>query len=436
MRKKDRINFKTVLILMVGIILMTLVLFFYTKKLDEDSFELFLNDNNQLEITFSSNDDCYVLESDKSRPNINSTDWQEAINNDITFELKDTLKYYYVKCGGTVYYVGTNKNIGTAKVDVKEQDKYLIKDNSYDVEYDIDTNGYIEEEPLITSSDEKVISVKGNKIKAVGNGEATITVSILDQSDSIYFVVTDLIQNMPDEFDVDKELLPCERYTKEDNDLIDELLKHRINEAGYKTRGAAVAATRFLLLEFPYRLDYFYEYGRQAQKIDGEGRYYLEGLYLDESRFERLIGSQSKPQTWGCPLYSGSIKKKTPNGLDCSGFVSWVLNNAGFDCGDIGSGYAPEFDLSDISKRITNNKKNTDKAKVGDLVHSTYMGGHIGIIAGKKDDYFYVAQATPKNDWGVTITKYDQKEFIKNWDAIILMDDYYKEEGNYTDYWN
>ena len=27
-----------------------------------------------------------------------------------------------------------------------------------------------------------------------------------------------------------------------------------------------------------------------------------------------------------------------PNGLDCSGFIAWVLKNAGFDPGDIGAG--------------------------------------------------------------------------------------------------
>ena len=75
-------------------------------------------------------------------------------------------------------------------------------------------------------------------------------------------------------------------YTKEQNDLLDEILKDRINDAGYKTRAGAVEAARFLSLEFPYRIRYFSENGRgNTNKVEGEGRYYQVGLYLDESRF-------------------------------------------------------------------------------------------------------------------------------------------------------
>lgn len=31
-------------------------------------------------------------------------------------------------------------------------------------------------------------------------------------------------------------------------------------------------------------------------------------------------------------------RSKKPNGLDCSGFISWALKNARFDPGDIGAG--------------------------------------------------------------------------------------------------
>ena len=47
---------------------------------------------------------------------------------------------------------------------------------------------------------------------------------------------------MPQNFNNSKSYLPCGRYTKEENDLLDEILKDRINDAGYKTRAGVVAA--------------------------------------------------------------------------------------------------------------------------------------------------------------------------------------------------
>ena len=47
-----------------------------------------------------------------------------------------------------------------------------------------------------------------------------------------------------------KELLPCNIYSSQDNDILDKLLEERVNKAGYKTRAAAVAAARFLTLDF------------------------------------------------------------------------------------------------------------------------------------------------------------------------------------------
>lgn len=92
---------------------------------------------------------------------------------------------------------------------------------------------------------------------------------------------------------------------------------------------------------------------------DGEGRYYHQGLYLTNSKKNSIIASVSGPCIWGCPLYNWEddleygyvwgVKK--PNGLDCSGFVSWILYNGGFDPGDNGFGVRPVIEVlkSDIS---------------------------------------------------------------------------------------
>ena len=82
---------------------------------------------------------------------------------------------------------------------------------------------------------------------------------------------------------------------------MDAILEDRVNDAGYQTRAGVVAAARFLGLEFPYRINYFTENGRMDScyggKIDGEGRYYHKGLYLDESRFSQIEKSWAGPAT-------------------------------------------------------------------------------------------------------------------------------------------
>lgn len=105
---------------------------------------------------------------------------------------------------------------------------------------------------------------------------------------------------MPKNFNEDKGYLPCEEYTLEESKLLDEILAYRINEAGYGTRAGAVAAARFLTLEFPYRIAYYWETGRLNNTgkdyVDGEGRYYHKGLYLHESKYADLEASALGPK--------------------------------------------------------------------------------------------------------------------------------------------
>ena len=91
-----------------------------------------------------------------------------------------------------------------------------------------------------------------------------------------------------------------------------------------------VEAARFLTLHFPYKIEYFYENGRLGTNgIDGEGRYYHKGLYLNSSKYSTISKSKNGPKVWGCSLYSTPVKRNDNNGLDCSGFVSWALLNGG-----------------------------------------------------------------------------------------------------------
>ena len=232
--------------------------------------------------------------------------------------------------------------------------------------------------------------------------------------------------------------MSCNIFSSNDNELLDEILKFKVKKVGNKTRAGVVEAARFLTLDFPYKISYFYENGRLGtNKIDGEGRYYHKGLYLNESKYESISHSRKKPKTWGCPLYSVPDKKSTPNGLDCSGFVTWALLNGGFNPGDIGAGITSVKDLTDLGtmKKITNSLAKSNQIKVGDLLHNTWNSGHIAIIVGIDSDYFYVAQAIWFDEEGVIISKYMKSELKNKFKEVILMDKYYKKDGKLTNMW-
>ena len=125
------------------------------------------------------------------------------------------------------------------------------------------------------------------------------------------------------------------------------------------------------------------------------------------------------------------------NGLDCSGFVSWALLNAGFDVKDVGAGFSDNSDLTDFGelKTLTTSLATSNKIKVGDLLHSYAAGGHIGIIVGMDKDNYYVAQALWYDEIGVVITKYKKSSLPSSFPHVVLMDKYYKKDGNLTNMW-
>ena len=278
------------------------------------------------------------------------------------------------------------------------------------------------------------------KITGISNGETKVYAFLGDKEKSIDVVVSKLIVKAPKKFNNNKKYLPCEKYTKADNDLLDTILADRVKDAGYRTRAGVVEAARFLTLEFPYKIRYFSENGRLSiNKVDGEGRYYHKGLYLHKSRFSGISKSMHGPEIWGCSLYSNPSKGYRSNGLDCSGFVSWVLLNGGYNVGDIGAGITSTKDLTDYGKRIRFNADvvKSGKVKTGDLLSSGgYSGGHIAIIVGQDSKYYYVAESLwTSPNVAVIIKAYSKKTLFNRYYYVMLMDSYYKEDGNLTDLW-
>lgn len=289
---------------------------------------------------------------------------------------------------------------------------------------DVKVKWYIDDENKIEVIDNLYTSNEENVVKLVGtvNGERVASTTVY---------TTNLITNMPPEFDEKKARLTCKQFTYEQAMMLDRILENRVSKAGEGTRAGAVAAARFLTLEFPYRIDYAYENGRLNKTgvrfVDGEGRYYHKGLYLDESKYSSLKAVFSGPAMWGC-------KMGATNGLDCSGFVSWSLLNGGFDVGDYGAGpLHGTTDLTDFGemRRITPELIRSGVMKVGDLMN---IWGHIGILIGIDNDYFYVAESLNTYK-GLVVKKYNKMNVMSAFPYVVLMDKVYNGDGNLTNMW-
>ena len=376
-------------------------------------------------------------------PQINDSDWLLIQNNEFSFSIDNNVYYAYLKNDNNeIFQVEEVSNVGkVTEFNINKSKVYLALNDSFNTIVDYKTIGKTDNKITYSSENEEIATVDENgKITAKKKGNTKIHVKIDSEEKIIDVVSTNLIIKKPKKFNNKKSYVPCGKYSEKENDLLDEILKDRIDTAGYKTRAGVVEAARFLALEFPYKIRYFSENGNvNTNKIDAEGRYYHTGLYLHKSRYKKVSKSWAGPKTWGCSMYSRPSKGMRPNGLDCSGFVSWVLLNGGFKVGDLGAGVSAHKDLTDFGKKTIFNANvvKSGKVKVGDLLSSGGVnGGHIAIIVGEDDKYYYVAESlwTPPNV-GVVIIPYSKKNLFERYYYVMLMDSYYKNDGNLTKMW-
>lgn len=407
--------------------------------LDEDSV---VNIKFDVEEDNLRNKIYFLYKNDSSIPNVNDS-WVLTSNNEVSFKMEKMQYYAYLKNeDDKIFEIKEINTMGrVTSLTTSKQKVYIAIKGNYKVDAKYETIGVVNDTLTWYSDDESIATIdETGKIKALKKGNTKVHAKIKDKIADIDVIATDLIVVRPKLYNNKKKYLPCGKYNKEENDLLDEILKDRINDVGYKTRAATVEAARFLALEFPYKIRYFSENGRASTNgVDGEGRYYHVGLYLDSSRYKNIGKKANGPKTWGCSLYSRPSHGRRPNGLDCSGFVSWVMLNGGFDVGDIGAGLAPHLDLTDYGKRTKFNASvvSSGKVKVGDLLSSGGVnGGHIAIIAGEDDKYYYVAESlwTPPNV-AVIIKPYSKKTIFNRYFYVMLMDSYYKEDGKLTKMW-
>ena len=381
-------------------------------------------------------------------------------DNTCTFDLENDANYnlYLVNESGIKSNIYKLSNIvnNVLSFNFASEMLYLAVDeeaefNYYDVVIDNEKIDY-----NFKSVNESIAKVNGNKVIGLSKGETYIYSDKIKEK--LKIKVTDLITK-PYATKDKKELLPCNAYTEEEAKELDEILEYKINNAGYQTRAGALAAARFLTLEFQYRVPYYYETGRIKYEnkscnmsnintyiVDGEGRYYHKGLYLADSKKELITSSKEGPAIWGCkirnlekkPEYGFVSGVKMPNGLDCSGFVTWSLKNAGFEPGDVGAGEDPgrNCQCTDLGEFVplTNDLLNSGKVKAGDLIN---WWGHIAMIIGidKKTNTYYIAESLSYIG-GVRAMIYTKSELLNTFKYVVLMDNFYKKDGNYSIMWN
>ena len=375
-----------------------------------------------------------------------ATGWVDVSNNECLLKVDKNLSKVYIK----KYNVFVREFSVSSLVigDGLPKKIYLPLNDSVKLDPKLEVIGDNKKSVVYKSLNKKIVSVKNNKLtgKKIGTTKITMVVDN-NYSKEVEVEVTNLIVKRPKKFNKNKPNLPCNKYSQKDAEKLDKILEDKIKSVGgYGTRAAVVESIRFLMLDFPYQVEYFFENGRidgGVHNTDGEGRYYHKGLYLSENKFKDLKYSFVGPAIWGCPLVNfedwGTTFKKgqyKPNGLDCSGFVSWSILNGGYDPGDKGAGDNLE-DTNEIND-IGGEKADTTvelfksgRVKAGDLLG---VWGHIAIIAGIDDQYVYVAESL----WtfgGPVINTYTYAEAADEFVQTVLLDDYYKEDGLYTDMW-
>lgn len=433
---------KYILLTIIILILLTIISWFFLFNVKVKSIEKLevSKESIVLKVTLKNYLFKKVYCSISDKKNTKELKWVKAENGicilNSNYERNNIFIKSNKKVNNTLYVINEILDLS-----LKKEKIYLAMGNKYKLVSKLHYIGEVDESLIWESDNTEIATVKEGIVSGIKPGEVNITATSKNGiKATTKVIVTDLI--VKPTINSKKEYLPCRRYSVEEAKLLDSILEDRINEVGYQTRSGPIAAARFLLLEFPYQLRYFNENGRLNNHsgqsyVDGEGRYYKKGLYLHEDKFADIISSRFGPAIWGCPLWDYTLKTYRPNGFTCSGFVSWVLLNGGFDVKDSGAGdfsYRDD-DLSDLGKKepITKELMASGRVKVGDLIG---RDGHMAIIIGLDETNIYIAEALPINVRVVTLTKMDGLQRSTNFDFIIPMDEVYNyQQGNYTEMW-
>jgi len=383
--------------------------------------------------------------------------------NNIYKEVKRKIIVYEVT--STITTSPIEKTTGPVKINVIVNSEYYShtilpnnqKDNSNNITYEVNDNGnykfiiydkynYSKEEIVVINNIQRdykcngVINRKGTTLTVSGKGleyiknynynldginysgtnnyniykkikKASVSLVLNNNSklDINCTLTNNLIYTPHYDYDNLKPLMKCDTYTSSDKIKYDKMLSDAIKEAGIGTRAGVVEAARFILLGMDYRVKYV-----GPKKYDtGLGSYNRIGLNIGQKG------------AWGCSQ-SGWTQ-----GLDCTGFVSWLFKQNDLS---IKGGH---YSTSDTYKLVDV----VDKIKAGDFLLSPNNGAlpnktsafvHIGIIIGIDDKYIYEAESTTGTIDSLVITRLD-KSNLSTKTVVRLYK--YDSEGNYTNMW-
>ena len=155
------------------------------------------------------------------------------------------------------------------------------------------------------------------------------------------------------------------------------LIASNVQEAGYGTRAGVVAAAVTLIAElgnnYNVKVPYFWGGGHGSISVGAEASW----------------GSNTCYTSANGQIYSYC-------GLDCSGFVTWAINNGGFSIPVQSSG---TFVYLDGAERVS--LSNSAVLQAGDLLATS---GHIILIVGV-DDSGYICAEAAGNETGVLFSR-------------------------------
>ena len=446
LNKKQKIIFLFIDILLVLIVLLFLLRIYnkepviikydYSKEYNEDKT---LDTTLNLRTYIKNNVYCkFITEGEES-------EWILSENNKCTYPVKTGKYNIKLKYNNKVVEYKKDFNIDKViSIKINDKRKYMAVGASYNIGTTIDYVGDVDTSIKYTSSNSDIISINENgDLHAIKDGTVTISAKTSNKLvDKFEITATSLIR--PRTLDNNKEIVSCNAYTKEQVDMLDDILNDEVERAGPGTRAGVVAAATFLPMEFPYKIPYFYENGRLSNAdriVDGEGRWYHKGLYLGEDKQNTVKNVLSGPSSWGCSLInwhsdgSRSPGEYYPNGFDCSGYVAWILKNGGLDPGDRGAGITDIDDMTDLGelRYITYDLMHSSTVRPGDLIG---WDGHIAVIAWMTDTSIYVTESLLP---GVVMDEYDYSSpysrFYSRYVYTIDMSNQYSGEGNYPSIW-
>lgn len=442
---KRKITIGTLLFSTVLLIVFLSIYFYFYYHIDIKKFDInisdYKNDNYLYDVSvqYKGKKDELLCSIDNEKwLNINNCKFSLAVGE---HEIYFKNKYFYK----TKKLVVQEKTLGSFSSSLDMLDTYYLALNGYKkIEFTFDYNIDFDTKIKWDIEDTNILSINNNTIYGKSVGTTKITATLKDGNSKTYTImVTDLIK--PATLNNNKSYLPCNNYTEEENRLLDKILESRIVEAGVGTRGGVLAAARFLTLEFPWTIRYFNENGRLVDHgyrlhIDGEGRYYHKGLYLNQYKYAELekgASTKTGPKIWGCKIYDSFVERYNMNGFTCSGFVTWAMLNGGFDVGDVGAGNYKQFDddLSDLGphQNITVDYMKNGNYKVGDFIA---RNGHAALIMGIDDKNIYTAESLPPKLKVYTYERYNGIVNDPNLTYVIEMSDIYPNgDGIYTDMW-